>query len=253
MEDQPLPGTIETPENLSRIIDGAELQKLQNAENLVLKLTEELSLAKATLENNEEHVLKLEEELSLAKIALEKAEKSALTDPLTGLVNRRGFFRAADKLIAEFNRDSHEKKNEYAIMMLDIDHFKKINDTYGHDVGDIVLKKAAEVLLSIFRGTDTVARYGGEEFCILIENTNIEEIKNRLKEGRQDSNPGISFSIEINNETIFVNFSGGIVPLIPKDINDILQATAHADTLLYLAKNEGGRNCIKEGKAELAA
>lgn len=229
MENQPLPGKIETPTNLSIITTQKELENLQKAKD---------------------RVSKLEEELSLAKIALENAEKSALTDMLTGLSNRKDLFNKFDKIIAEFNRDSPKNKREYALMMLDIDHFKNINDTYGHDTGDVVLKKAAEILLATFRETDTVARYGGEEFCVLIDNANIEELKKRLGEGRENGNQGLSFSIEINNKPLLVNFSGGIVPLIPEDINDVLQAITRADTLLYVAKSKGRNQIITtENKA----
>jgi diguanylate cyclase (GGDEF)-like protein len=88
----------------------------------------------------------------------------ALVDPLTGLANRRALFTRLEGMVAEATRT----QAEFAVVMTDLDHFKRANDTYGHDFGDEVLAAFAEVLQSQARKGDTVSRYGGEEFVALI-------------------------------------------------------------------------------------
>lgn len=89
----------------------------------------------------------------------------AVTDPLTGLGNRRYVTQRSDAILAEI----HSRGGAVAFLMIDIDHFKQINDQYGHDVGDEILKKLASRLRKVTRPTDVVGRLGGEEFCILMQ------------------------------------------------------------------------------------
>ena len=103
--------------------------------------------------------------------ALLKLEVQAITDPLTELFNRRYFLSAIEK---EFNR-TVRYKSPTSCMMIDIDHFKKINDAYGHRAGDISLKEAAAVIKNGTRDIDTVARWGGEEFIVLLPETGGED------------------------------------------------------------------------------
>lgn len=111
-----------------------------------------------------------------ASIALENArlfrevEQLSLTDPLTGLRNRRGFEGDARQSIEIAIR----YKKPLSVLMLDIDHFKKVNDTYGHAKGDKVLVRIALVCRQVMRSTDLIARFGGEEFCPLFPETTAE-------------------------------------------------------------------------------
>lgn len=200
-----------------------------------------------TLKNN----LLLEQEKSV------EHEKTSLTDTLTGLPNRASLFQGAQKMIDEYNRhildkkyahhtdiESNANKEEFAILFLDIDYFKSVNDTYGHDAGDEVLKVAAKILLEKFpRKTDIVARYGGEEFVVVLKETHIQEVLEKLSLGRENHAPGISFPVMINGEEIIKNFSGGLVSFLPRNIDDFKDAITRADTKLYESK-KSGRNCI---------
>jgi diguanylate cyclase (GGDEF)-like protein len=103
--------------------------------------------------------------------ALLKLEVQAITDPLTELFNRRYFTGAIEK---EFNR-TVRYKSPTSCLMIDIDHFKRINDTYGHRAGDISLKETADLIKNCVRDIDTVARWGGEEFIVLLPETVGEE------------------------------------------------------------------------------
>ena len=113
----------------------------------------------------------LQDELRLKNKQLEelldKVNYMAITDALTGLYNRRRFH---DVLVSEFER-AKRYSTPFSLVMLDIDHFKKINDSYGHDVGDTVLKEVSAILMKSIREIDTAARYGGEEFMVILPST----------------------------------------------------------------------------------
>ncbi|MEL6966203.1 MAG: GGDEF domain-containing protein, partial [Pseudomonadota bacterium] len=102
-----------------------------------------------------------------------KLEVAVVTDPLTGLYNRRYFEDAFDEYLKEFNRIDAP----LALLTLDLDHFKSVNDTYGHDAGDVVLKQLALRLRKLTREHDIVARTGGEEFCIVAPFPKSEQIR----------------------------------------------------------------------------
>ncbi|WP_285163718.1 sensor domain-containing diguanylate cyclase [Shewanella goraebulensis] len=172
----------------------------------------------------------------------EKLRKQSESDPLTGLWSRRKF----DSELNSLSLFAKRYPNAQACLgIIDIDHFKNINDTYGHDIGDLALTNLAELLIVQCRETDLFARVGGEEFALLMPNTSIEhahEVLNRLKDVIQSSNI-LPFTI-----------SGGIA----KITGDAALAYKHADIALYSAK-KAGRNLIKqfdasssEHKAKLA-
>lgn len=158
----------------------------------------------------------------------------ASRDFLTGLYNRRHFFTVAEPYFAQAN----EQDEEFAVAMLDIDHFKRINDMYGHDVGDKVIVHLSEILRSNIGAQDIAARFGGEEFCIVLKRISrdkavdvFERIRNAvsktpliLKDGTE-----IIFSISI-----------GMVSDLSDTLNDMVN---DADIKLYHAKNNG-RNQI---------
>lgn len=115
------------------------------------------------LESSKEDVGKLQQEL-------ESARREALIDPLTGIFNRRGFEVEAEKALT----DGSTINKEACLLMLDIDHFKTINDTYGHLFGDKVLATLVDTLKSKLRGQDSIGRLGGEEFAVLLPETNLQ-------------------------------------------------------------------------------
>ncbi len=107
------------------------------------------------------------QEIQSLKLELDDARRQASRDPLTGLANRRGFDQELNKIIEE----SRENLTTFSFIMIDIDHFKNINDTYGHLVGDKVLIGLSQVLSKQVRGSDELARFGGEEFAIIMPDT----------------------------------------------------------------------------------
>ncbi|MBX7165386.1 MAG: diguanylate cyclase [Pirellulales bacterium] len=121
-----------------------------------------------------ERIIQLQESLreknERLNVANERLSKLVVADPLTGLLNRRAFFEQATR---EWQR-SQRYDLPLSCLMLDIDHFKRINDTYGHPTGDLVIKALADALRDRFRESDLLCRYGGEEFCVLLANTDAE-------------------------------------------------------------------------------
>lgn len=162
----------------------------------------------------------------------------ANTDPLTELPNRRSFFYKSEM---EFLR-AKRYKCSFSLIMIDIDWFKKINDTYGHDVGDEVIKTFAKLLIEHTRAVDVLGRYGGEEFIILLPKTSLIEAHSlalRLIKSTQ--------KIAINTSKYTFNFtiSAGFTELNNTDQN-LSEVLSRADSALYKAK-EHGRNQCQEG------
>jgi len=174
---------------------------------------------------------------SLNNIA--KIQHAANTDYLTDLANRRSFFRSAESRVKEYIN----KKVPYCLAMIDIDFFKKVNDNYGHDAGDQVLKVIALYMRKHF-GTGLTARLGGEEFAVLIHGVDQDNLYNRLDDFRRD----IAVSnIPAGDQTISITLSLGVV----FDSQDSLsKQMSEADNALYLAK-ENGRNQVVISGAEL--
>ena len=156
-------------------------------------------------------------------------------DFLTGLYNRRYFYLAMDEYIDAI-RGSGEK---FAVGMLDIDHFKKVNDTYGHDIGDKVIVALADILRSSVNPNDLVARFGGEEFCVVLKNINrysALDIFERIKEA-VEKHPVLA---DKENE---IHFTISIGATLHDEEESLEESINRADMNLYNAKN-GGRNQV---------
>lgn len=166
---------------------------------------------------------------------IHRAEESARIDPLTGLHNRRWM---EEMYTREINRCNIGRLGLTALM-LDIDHFKSVNDTYGHLAGDHVLIHIAKALLSSLRPTDMPVRFGGEEFCVLLPCTNrdgAKAIAERIRKNVEDSTVYL-----VDGHKINVTVSIGLAERIARDTASSL--FGRADKALYYAK-EKGRNCV---------
>jgi diguanylate cyclase (GGDEF)-like protein len=164
-------------------------------------------------------------------------EASANTDFLTGLNNRREFIRRVLPLLAQTKRTPIPA----AIAMLDIDHFKNINDQFGHDIGDRVLVQVSQQIKNTLRSTDIVARWGGEEFCIFTYNTDRDgaiELFNKLIQTIAAQ------PIHIDQSDITVTVSIGVSTTTTLDLDATI---SNADHLLYQAKHNGRNQVVVEG------
>jgi diguanylate cyclase (GGDEF)-like protein/PAS domain S-box-containing protein len=175
-------------------------------------------------------------DISEQKRAEQELKYLAMTDPLTGLFNRRQFFILAEQA---FN-SAREFQTSLAVLMIDLDHFKNINDRYGHAAGDFALHEVSQIIQANLRPNDIAGRYGGEEFSVLLANINPKDgyqIANRLCKALADE------PLRIDGENISITLSIGIAlfdPTIPS-LDALLQ---QADQALYAAK-QAGRNCWK--------
>lgn len=158
----------------------------------------------------------------------------ATTDALTGMHNRRFFFESGATMFASAKRG----QVDLTLAMMDIDFFKKVNDTYGHDAGDAVLKKVAAALKEECRGTDIVARLGGEEFAVLAVNLGKENVPAFIEKLRAAIE---SLHIIHNEIHIPITASFGVSQTAGESLDDMLKA---ADDMLYVAK-DNGRNRVE--------
>lgn len=156
-------------------------------------------------------------------------------DFLTGLYNRRYLFES----MAGYEDETKSTGEKFAIAMIDIDHFKSINDTYGHDIGDKVIVALSEILRTSTSHRDVVARFGGEEFCVVLKNINrysAIDIFNRIREEVEN----FSFPIDATKSIKFTT-SIGAVMYNDEGINESIN---EADMMLYNAKNEGRNRVV---------
>ncbi|SCK13311.1 sensor domain-containing diguanylate cyclase [Vogesella sp. LIG4] len=180
-------------------------------------------------------------DLELARQAAEaELARQASIDPLTGLANRRAFLERCQTALQLLQR----YQSRFSVLMLDLDHFKLINDGLGHAAGDYVLCEIAQLLRQQLRDTDQIARWGGEEFCILLpqeDSTNALRLANRLREAIS------RLELSWHERLIQLTVSIGVADMqSPQDNIDIL--LARADQALYAAKR-AGRNCCLQAEA----
>lgn len=176
-----------------------------------------------------------------ARTYMDMLREQSLRDQLTGLYNRRFLDETIDKIAAQIKR----RGTTLGILMVDIDYFKEVNDTYGHDMGDKVLKEIAKVLVKSVREADLVIRFGGEEFLVLlmdVQSGKSVEIAEKIRKA-VESHTIESFGV-VFRKTVSVGVSE-----FPVDSDKIWQCIKYADVALYKAK-EMGRNRVVRFKPE---
>ncbi len=207
--------------SFQQIIDDVQLDKstLERKRNLAVTISEQLTLAIANL--------KLRESLRLQSVQ----------DSLTGLYNRRHMEKYLE-------RESHRARRHHSILgiiMIDVDHFKKVNDAYGHEAGDLVLKKLGDYLQSNVRIEDMACRFGGEEFTIVIVDTTLEDITNKMNTLRREIREQLR--VNYSGEELGITISAGAAAFNAHstNINEVMNL---ADSALYQAKKEGRDRAI---------
>ncbi len=170
---------------------------------------------------------------------LERAKKEAMTDSLTGLANRKAFDHEINHLISLSNND--DEPHIFSMIILDIDHFKKFNDTFGHQVGDQVLKLVARTLKDSVKGRDIAVRYGGEEFVILLPETGINGGVKIAEILRMEIEKKEVINRTTGKNIAKITFSAGVSQYIKNEDKDVF--IERVDTALYKAK-ETGRNRV---------
>lgn len=240
--------TSEQHQEFSEVLENAlfELEKYSNAtefENvrrnitrLVRTLLHSQASFKHIISDTQSYLTLIGDNSQKLSDELDQVRVLSLTDDLTGLPNRRAFIRRTEDEIVRAERD----KTPLTLIAIDLDHFKAINDQYGHTVGDNILRLYASDVLSIFRRYDMVSRYGGEEFAVLLPNTDKEgAMRALLKIQAVASNT----CHEYRDEKIPIpSFSAGVVIHRPGETMQML--IDRADKILYRAKQHG-RNRIE--------
>lgn len=190
-----------------------------------------------------EYILKISKAMEMAflKKEVHKMKQIVVTDELTGLTNRRQM----NQVLLEFNEKLSQGDTSFVLIFGDLDHFKKINDKYGHEFGDKVLQIVAQIMVDELRGGDIVARWGGEEFLILLSNTKncekkanlskINQIMNRVRKKVEDT-PIMYQDREIH---VTITFGG----VCSTGYDDVYEMIRDADKQMYLGKKKG-RNFV---------
>jgi diguanylate cyclase len=224
----------ENLQHSAQMLDTSGAEVLRSVVTNLQADTHKMRSAVVDLQGNLAHS---RQEIETLKRELEHARVEALTDPLTGALNRRGFDMQFSRLLAE----SETSNGEISLIMLDIDHFKKINDTHGHLFGDKVIRGVAEVLKANVKGRDAIARLGGEEFGVLLPDTSLsgaqvlaDRIRQMVEKGRIRRQDG-------KDEVGGITISLGVAELNRDE--DTTAFLNRADMALYFSK-ENGRNRV---------
>ena len=247
-----------TSEAVDELLDDtqANVQQLAEQFGVALDATAYAEIVSSARAHLIEMSMRTEAELHLeterrATLEVENAqlEAEARNDPLTGLMNRRAFDEQFSQQLNLRIRDPHAMAKPMGVIMIDLDHFKSVNDTYGHDGGDAVLKKLADVLRVSTRTEEVVARMGGEEFVLLAPLATPEELlraAERLRAGIE------LMEVELpSGEFLNVTASLGAAVLDrPTTVDDGMQLIKAADEALYEAKDTG-RNRVCLGTVNL--
>ncbi|WP_149028907.1 GGDEF domain-containing protein [Serpentinimonas barnesii] len=172
-----------------------------------------------------------------AKRLMQTLRESATIDPLTGLYNRRFLQEHTQQLISGVLR----RKSQIGLLLCDLDYFKQVNDTYGHDAGDLLLKEVSIILRSSVRESDVVIRFGGEEFLVLLLDTEAgraQQVAEKIRLAVE------KMRVNINGETLSKTISVGVAEF-PGDTDGFWQAIKYADVALYQAKEQGRNRVLR--------
>lgn len=205
--------------------------------SVVESIENEMTLVGKNLEKDKSNIFQLKDKIKHLEQELDEATKESRTDHLTGLLTRRSFEKEISRIESNFERNTIE----YAVIFFDIDFFKNVNDTYGHDAGDIVLKTFAKILKKQTREYDAICRYGGEEFVAIIHFKLKRELLGYLKRVKTTVSEN---KFVYKNNRIQIAFSAGVS--IRSKYKTYDKAIKKADELLYYAKNSGRNKIIMD-------
>jgi two-component system cell cycle response regulator len=180
------------------------------------------------------------------KALQDQLSRMAITDALTGLYNRRHLDERLDEMF-EHSLRLHEP---LSVAMFDIDHFKKVNDTYGHQVGDAVLAQFAQLLKHVARDIDRIGRYGGEEFMVLLPGTVLDAGVTFAKRARQEVE---TYQFEYEGGALKSTISAGVASFPHPKVHTRQQLVKAADDALYVAKSLGRNRVVRFDTEEFNA
>ncbi|MFA6741160.1 MAG: GGDEF domain-containing protein [Arcobacteraceae bacterium] len=219
------------------------LTELQNELiNAATSIEKEMNTVTNKLENGKTKVHELEEKVKTLEEELNRTKTENMKDHLTGLLTRKAFSDEVKRIESAYERI----KTQYAVIFFDLDHFKKLNDTYGHECGDVVLSTFGKILNKSVREHDVAGRYGGEEFVAIIHfnlNRELLQFLKRIKTIVTEN------SFLYKDKKIKVTFSAGVA--IRSSYTSYENTLQKADMLLYQAKENGRNKIILENGMEI--
>jgi diguanylate cyclase (GGDEF)-like protein len=162
---------------------------------------------------------------------VEELRRIADTDPLSGLPNRRAFLASAEEAFAYYKRYGRS----IGVLVVDIDHFKQVNDRFGHAAGDAVIREVGRRIAETVRGTDRVARFGGEEFVVLLREIGADDIRGLAERMRATVREAVT-AFEGRSIPVTISIGAAVVDPGDRDIQDLIE---RADLALYGAKADG--------------
>lgn len=206
--------------------------------NFVFNTNEELDYLKNKISYIKSYINESAPSIEV-KLLMEALQQSAFRDGLTGLYNRKFLDEHTKKLIPQATRD----KFNIGVLLLDMDHFKAVNDEYGHDIGDKVLKELARILNETVRESDLIIRYGGEEFIVLLVNINTVEdaltVANKIRIKVSENEIDVYAGSKLR-KTVSIGLS-----MFPADSSSLESVIKQADIALYEAKSKGRNKVVK--------
>jgi diguanylate cyclase (GGDEF)-like protein len=206
--------------------------------NFVLDTKEELESLKDNISFIKSYISESIPSIEV-KLLMQALQESAFTDGLTGLYNRKFLEEHSKKLIPQAKRDNFN----IGVLLLDMDHFKAVNDEYGHDIGDKVLKELSRILTETLRESDVIVRYGGEEFVVLLVNIKTEEdaltVANKIREKVKENEIDVYAGSKLR-KTISIGLS-----MFPHDSSNFDSVIKNADIALYEAKSKGRDQVVR--------
>jgi diguanylate cyclase (GGDEF)-like protein len=232
----------------------SEIIRIEDIRELRMRVTKEVDLLKDTIVEKQKkyktQIVQLSEQIAQLQQKLEEAKAEASIDGLTGAANRRNF----DFTIQRWVIGYEQNEVPFTLVMIDLDNFKHINDTYGHQAGDLVLAETAAILRNNIRGDDFLARYGGEEFVILVAGMKLAESEKRFSEllkhiashrfACDKSESGEERNISVTASCGISEFAFG------ESAGDLVR---RADEALYEAKRTGKNRVVAKRRSLLSA
>lgn len=215
----------------------AELEQVEETGQIITGLADLAKAMAARTRQVEQEMRKSEDEAKALRRHLDRAKRDAEVDHLTGLPNRRAF----EALLEKHYREAQVALDPLCVAFCDIDHFKKVNDTHGHDAGDRVIKLIGQTLARITNDNCHVARHGGEEFVMLFRGLSPKQAKQRLDEAREELAARKLVNRRTDEAIGQITFSGGVANVF--GYADPRAALKAADEALYKAK-QSGRNKV---------
>ncbi len=235
-------------DNYSEVLDSAvedlaEIEDGDSLKELTLKLINMTKIMQEANKGLEHELASAKKDISSLKDEVDAVRQDALRDPLTKIDNRKSF----DRFLANAVEEAEENGTPLSLVMLDIDHFKKFNDSWGHQTGDQVLRLVGTTLRSGTRETDLAARYGGEEFAIVLPGTTLSQAVIAAEKIRKSIKNRKLYKRSTNEDLGRITISAGVATFRSGD--DAESLVDRADRCLYAAKR-AGRNRVVDEESE---